>query len=70
MNKITNTLIELKSVGSVLDTETGYIYPLNQDDTVDYTFGISLKNEEVSSDWYNGLSVEDLKKVDNFLNLK
>ena len=56
-------LIEIKSVGSVIDTDSGNIYPLNQDGTVDYTFGISLENEEVSSDWYDGLSVQDLKKV-------
>ena len=63
MKNQNSKLIEIKSVGSVIDTDSGNIYPLNQDGTVDFTFGISLENEEVSSDWYDGLSDLELKKV-------
>ena len=40
-------LIEIKSVGSVIDTDSGNIYPLNQDGTVDFTFGISFRLSSV-----------------------
>ena len=56
-------LIKLNSVGSIVDIDSGMIYPMYEDGTVDFTFGISLGEEEVSSEWYEELSVKDLKVV-------
>ena len=56
--------IILNSVGSVVELKSGNIYPMYQDGTVDYTFGISLEDEEVSSEWYEELSIQDFKKVE------
>lgn len=56
-------LIKLNSVGSVVDIDSGMIYPMYEDGTVDFTFGVSLEEEEVSSEWYEELSLKDLDLV-------
>ena len=53
------SLFELKSVGSYLDYETGIIYPMNVDGTADRETPISLKEDEVSNEWWKSLSSED-----------
>ena len=52
-------LIELKSVGSLLDPDIGCIYPQNEDGTPDYGCEISLYDGEVSAEWWESLSQED-----------
>jgi len=51
----------LNSVGSVIDMETGMIYPQNEDGTFDFKLSISLVDDEVSSEWWDSLSLEDYK---------
>ena len=60
-NLIMSGLIELKSVGSLLDTDVGVIYPQNEDGTPDYNCPISLYDDEVAADWWEALSDEDYK---------
>jgi hypothetical protein len=56
-------LIELKSVGSLLDPDTGCIYPqFSGSDLPDLSCEISLYDDEVSSEWWESLSKEDFEK--------
>ena len=54
-------LIELKSVGSWLDATRGIIYPMMSNGEYFIEEGISLIEDEVSADWWEGLSTEDYK---------
>ena len=56
-------LIVLESVGSVFDTKLGIIYPQTEDGGYDKEFSISVKDGEVSYDWWESLSSEDLEVV-------
>lgn len=61
-------LIELKSVGSLLDPDTGMIYPqFSGSDLPDLSLEISLLDDEVSADWYDELSEEDYNLVKPFI---
>ena len=55
----------LNSVGSVIDMETGIIYPQNEDGTFDFKTSISLVDDEVAADWWEALSTEDYKIVES-----
>ena len=66
---IMSGLIELKSVGSYLDSDVGVIYPIEEDGTPDYGCGISLYDDEVSSEWIESLSDEDYNVCKPYLNL-
>jgi len=56
-------LVELPSVGSLLDPDTGVIYPqFSETDLPDLSLEISLAEGEVSSDWWESLSKEDFEK--------
>jgi len=52
-------LIELKSVGSWLDNEKGIIYPMMKNGEYFIDEAISLKEDEVSSEWWDSLSKEE-----------
>jgi len=56
-------LIVLESVGSVFDTSNMCIYPQNVDGSWDKNFSISIEKEEVASDWWSSLSIEDFDTV-------
>ena len=60
-------MIYLKSVSSYLDDEKGIIYPAFSNNTPDTDLPISLVDDEVSSDWIEGLSREDYLRVEKFL---
>ena len=61
-------LIELKSVGSLLDPDTGCIYPqFSGSDLPDLSLEISLTDDEVAEDWYSQLSQEDYELVKPFI---
>ena len=53
----------LKSVESYIDIVNGLIYPIFEDGNIDWDFEISLFKEEVSEDWFENLSKEDLEIV-------
>jgi len=54
--------IELESVGSVVEVETGYVYPLFENDTLDVDSLISLARIE-DDEWWDHLSEEDKNKL-------
>jgi len=60
-------LIVLKSVGSMIDVESGIIYPQNEDGSPDLNMDISLVDGEVNAEWYDGLSKEDYQIVKPFI---
>lgn len=62
-------LIELKSVGSLLDPDTGCIYPQygNESGEPDLSCEISLYDDEVAADWYDMLSEEDYELVKPYI---
>lgn len=62
-------LIELKSVGSLLDPDTGCIYPQygNESGEPDLSCEISLYDGEVSAEWYEELSPEDYELVKPYI---
>ena len=60
----------LESVESYIDVVNGLIYPIFEDGNIDWDFEISLFNEEVSEDWYENLSKEDLEIVNKSLKNK
>ena len=61
-------LVELKSVGSLIDVKKGLIYPQYENGKADFSNPISLRDEEVSSDWYESLSPQDYKVVNQATN--
>jgi hypothetical protein len=61
------SLYELKSVGSYLDYESGVIYPMNVDGSADRNCDISLVDGEVSLDWWEALSSEDMFLCKKFI---
>lgn len=54
-----NEMIYLESVGSYLDPKEGIIYPAFETDEPDMDNPISLVEDEVASDWWEGLSAKD-----------
>lgn len=64
-----DNLIELKSVGCLLDVEKGIAYPQFKDGEPDFSLPLHLREEEMSSDWYEQLSLEDGLHVTKSLSL-
>ena len=57
----------LESVGSFVNLEAGIIYPALVNGTPDMDSPISLVEDEVSADWWGGLSSEDFSSVKKYL---
>ena len=56
-------LIYLKSVGTYLNQQTGMIYPVLENNEPDTESPISLKDDEVSKEWFDSLSSYDMHQV-------
>ena len=68
-NKIKNmNLVELKSVGSWVDTNSGIVYPSFVNNKPDFDCPISLVEDEVASDWYDALSHAEYGVVSKVIN--
>ncbi len=52
-------VIELKSVGCLLDMKNGVVYPQFKNGDPDLSCPLYLDDEELSSDWWEQLSMED-----------
>ena len=63
---IINGMIKLESVGCLLDSDVGSVYPMNEDGTPDWNLEISLIDDEVASDWWEALSSEDYELCKEF----
>ena len=61
-------MIELESVGCVLDPETAEVYPLFEDGSIDLGMGVSLTDDEMPGDWIDALSEKDLEIVKKYVN--
>jgi len=66
-NLIVSGFTPLNSVGSLLDEDTGQIYPQLEDGSPDWDCPISLYDDEVSSEWLDELSNEDYKTIEPYL---
>jgi len=63
-------LVELPSVGSLLDRDTGCIYPqygVDKGEGPDLSCEISLWDGEVAMDWYDMLSEVDMELVKPYI---
>ena len=58
-------MVKLNSVGSILDTKNGMVYPQNNDNTPDLDCGVDIC--DCSKEWINSLNKEDLLVVNNFM---
>ena len=56
-------MIELESVGCVVDTETGIVYPLFENGAIDLGMGVEF--EELDQDWLDELSGDDVDTLRN-----
>jgi len=66
-NLIVSGFTPLNSVGSLLDEDTGTIYPQMIDGSPDWDCPIYLYDNEVSSEWYDELSEEDYQLVKPYI---
>jgi hypothetical protein len=64
---IINGFDKLESVGCLLDSDVGSVYPMNEDGTPDWSLEISLIDDEVSYEWLDALSEIDYQKIKPFL---
>ena len=56
-------LVDLNSVGTVLDTDNGISYPMNSDGTPDLDDGVGVYLCDVTDEWMESLSPEDATLV-------
>ena len=54
-------MVKLNSVGSILDTKTGIVYPQNNDGTPDLNCGVYF--EDYSDEWLESISDSDWDKI-------
>jgi hypothetical protein len=66
-NLIVSGFTPLNSVGSLLDEDTGQIYPQLEDGSPDWDNALSLYEDEVSDEWVISLSKEDAQKCYPYL---
>jgi len=57
----------LESVGCLLDSDVGSVYPMNEDGSPDWDNEINLYQDEVSDEWINSLSKKDLNLIKPFI---
>ena len=60
-------LVELKSVGCVLDPDTAEVYPLFENGGIDLGSGVSLYEDPMPGDWIDALNEEDLEVVKKYV---
>ena len=66
-NIIGMKLVELESVGCVLDPDTAEVYPLFENGAIDLGSGVSLYEDEMPGDWIDALSEKDLEIVKQYV---
>ena len=54
-------MLNLKSVGSVIDTKTKIVYPKYKNGTIDFNNGVHII--DCSNDWYASLNRLDKKNI-------
>jgi hypothetical protein len=58
-------IVELKSVGSVIDMDDLVVFPMMENGEVDFTMGVTT--DEVTDEWMSSLSVRDTEKMNMIL---
>ena len=61
-------IIELNSVGSVIDTETLITYPMLEGGGYDTDEGTMVHLDDVEDEWFNKLSDEDFGTISELIN--
>ena len=56
-------LVNLSSVGTVLDTETGDTYPMDLDGMPVIDEGVTVNLNDIDEEWAEALSTDDLNTV-------
>ena len=56
-------LVNLSSVGTVLDTETGDTYPMDLDGMPVIDEGVTVNLNDIEEEWAEALSTDDLNTV-------
>ena len=56
-----DNMIELKSVGTVINMHTLKTYPINKDNTIDYNCGVYI--DDCTNEWWYSLSIKDKKTI-------
>ena len=56
-------LVNLSSVGTVLDTETGDTYPMDLDGMPVIDEGVTVNLNDIDEGWAEALSTEDLDTI-------
>lgn len=64
---IINGFHKLESVGCLLDSDVGSVYPMNEDGSPDWENETNLYQDEVSYEWLDALSEIDYQKIKPFL---
>jgi len=59
--------VELESVGHVLEKDTGYVYPLYQNNKIEVNDSAHL-SEIFEDNWWDSLSPEDIHTLENIYN--
>ena len=57
--------VKLESVGHVLEIDTGYVYPLYQNNKIDVDVDFTHLSEIYEDDWWDSLSPEDIHTLEN-----
>ena len=57
-------MIELESVGSVVDPKENIVYPLFENGAIDLGMGVGI--DEVTDEWFESLSEYDLNLLINY----
>ena len=60
-------LVELKSVGCLLDVDTADVYPQLESGEPDWENSVSLYEDIMPGDWLDSLSEEDMKLVQPYI---
>ena len=58
-------IVELKSVGSVIDMDDLVVFPMMENGEADFTMGVTT--DEVTDEWMSSLSVRDTEKMNMIL---
>jgi len=63
----TDNLVELNSVGSLIDVKNGMVYPAYENGKPALQYGTHL--EDVGEEWFKALKAEDKIVVKNVVNI-
>lgn len=66
--KIKNMIVELHSVGCVIDTETLNTYPMLEEGGYDKDEGTKVHIDDIEDEWFDNLSDSDFGTISELIN--